>query len=146
MIGIRDMIMGQVMDKKMVAKELVKIAEDLMAAERVASTSVGGEIELLKDAKNKNGEFKAGERLKIVKYGEKYPYTIKLISQDGRTISFLVSGAWQKLRGFPKPPSTNTLEKWNEEGMSKSVDGQRVEPDGYSHDGAPSWMLVMGIL
>ena len=122
-----------------------------MMASRVATmvlagTSVGSEVKLLRDAKNKNGEFKAGESLKITGYNDKYPYIVKTETSDGRKISFLLSGAWQKLHGFPKPPSMNTLEKWSEEGVAKSVDGHRVEPDGYSPDGSPSWMLVMGLI
>ena len=121
-------------------------ASDRVAGVRFSSTSVGSEVELLRDAKNKNGEFKAGEKLKIVKYGKDYPYSVQLVAQNGRTISFLAEGAWKKLRGFPKPPSISTVERWNEEGVARSVDGQRVEPDGYSPDGAPSWCLVLGLI
>ncbi len=50
------------------------------------------------------------------------------------------------LSGFTKPPSMNTLEKWSNDGVAKSVTGARVEPDGYGPDGSPSWLLVLGFI
>ena len=40
----------------------------------------------------------------------------------------------------------NTLEKWSSDGVAKSVTGQRVEPDGWGVDGAPSWLLAIGVI
>jgi hypothetical protein len=48
--------------------------------------------------------------------------------------------------GFKKCPSMNTLEKWSNDGIAKSVTGKKCEPDGYSNDFAPSWLLVMGVI
>lgn len=125
----------------------IDIIANRVASTLVASVSVGGETTLIRDAKNKNFEFKAGERVKIVEYGKEYPYTVRVQSLDGtKRISFLVSNAWQKLHGFPKPPSMATIERWSNDGVAKSIDGHRVELDGYSPDGAPSWGLVMGIV
>ena len=45
-----------------------------------------------------------------------------------------------------KEPSVMTMEKWNDEGVAKSMLGKRVEPDGYDSEGSPSWMLVMGLI
>jgi hypothetical protein len=45
-----------------------------------------------------------------------------------------------------KNPSLNTLEKWSSEGISKSMLGNRVEPDGYDSEGSPSWLLVAGLV
>lgn len=45
-----------------------------------------------------------------------------------------------------KAPSLKTMEKWSDEGVAKSMLGQRVEPDGYDDEGSPSWMLVVGII
>ena len=47
--------------------------------------------------------------------------------------------------GF-KMPSEKTLEKWSFDGVAQSVTGKKVEPDGIGPDGAPSWLLVLGIL
>lgn len=43
-------------------------------------------------------------------------------------------------------PSMRSLEKWSSDGVAKSVGGKRVEPDGHDENGAPSWMLVIGII
>lgn len=45
-----------------------------------------------------------------------------------------------------KSPTMNTLEKWSEDGIAKSVLGARVEPDGHGPDGEPSWMLALGMI
>ena len=48
--------------------------------------------------------------------------------------------------GIIKEPGIKTLEKWSNDGVCKSLTGCRVEPDGWGPDGAPSWMLVAGVI
>ena len=50
------------------------------------------------------------------------------------------------VKGMPKPPSMRQIENWMEEGSAKAVDGKTVEPDGTSPSGAPSWLLVLGLI
>lgn len=45
-----------------------------------------------------------------------------------------------------KQPSVTSLMRWDEDGISKSVGGKKVEPDGYDCDGFPSWLLVVGFI
>ncbi len=52
----------------------------------------------------------------------------------------------RKFSTFFKPPTMKTLEKYSFDGISKSVTGKRCEPDGHSEDGAPSWLLVLGMI
>ena len=40
-----------------------------------------------------------------------------------------------------KPPSIKTMEKWMEDGVAKSITGQRVEPDH-----PDSWLRVLGYI
>jgi hypothetical protein len=48
---------------------------------------------------------------------------------------------------FTKMPTLNTLSKWEYEGgFCKTVLGEKVEPDGFGPSGAPSWMLVAGVI
>jgi len=47
---------------------------------------------------------------------------------------------------FFTAPSVNVMEKWNEDGVAKTVTGHRTEPDGYGPDGSPSWLLALGII
>ncbi len=43
-------------------------------------------------------------------------------------------------------PTVATLEKWNDEGVCKTIFGERTEPDGHGPSGAPSWLLFMGMI
>lgn len=52
----------------------------------------------------------------------------------------------RKFSTFFKPPTMKTLEKYSFDGISKSVTGKRCEPDGHSEDGAPSWLLALGMI
>ena len=45
-----------------------------------------------------------------------------------------------------KAPSMNTLEKWSNDGIAKSVAGKKVEPDGYDSEGFPSWLICLGMI
>jgi hypothetical protein len=127
------------MNRMNLAKELVKLAGSL-----VSSRS----YELLRDAHTKKGaDFKAGTILRVDHYVNEHPhYLIKLVDNSGQTLAVTAEGAYRYLRGFPKPPSPSTMEKWSDEGVARAVDGSRVEPDGVSPDGAPSWLLVMGMI
>ena len=57
-----------------------------------------------------------------------------------------ISTANKWIKAISKPPTINTLEKRQWNGISKSVTGHKVEPDGYGPDGSPSWELVVGII
>lgn len=47
--------------------------------------------------------------------------------------------------GF-RVPSTAALEKAIDEGICRSVMGERVEPDGWDQHGSPSWLLALGMI
>lgn len=47
---------------------------------------------------------------------------------------------------FGPAPKIETMEKWSNDGVAKSVTGRRVEPDGHGPDGSPSWLLVMNVI
>ncbi len=57
----------------------------------------------------------------------------------------LATGNVVRVTSVFKEPSLATLEKWSE-GLAKAVDGSPVDPDGYSPDGAPSWLIVCGLI
>jgi hypothetical protein len=58
----------------------------------------------------------------------------------------LTTNAHKYFTGFTKPPTIKTLEKRMFDGVSKSVTGKTVEPDGYGPDGSPSWELCLGLI
>lgn len=43
-------------------------------------------------------------------------------------------------------PSMASLERWMCDGICESVTGDDVEPDGCGSDGAPSWLLALGMI
>lgn len=45
-----------------------------------------------------------------------------------------------------KVPSENTLMRWSDDGIAKSVNGKKTEPDGIDADGFPSWLLALGLI
>lgn len=51
---------------------------------------------------------------------------------------------------YPKPtkkePTTDTMIKWENNGVAKATDGCKVEPDGLCSHGHPSWLLVLGLI
>lgn len=126
------------MNRIAIAKELAAIAKSLASARMYT---------LIRDVKTKAGvEFKVWENLVLDSYDQQYPYQMRLSTTDGRKLALSCSIAYKVLKGFPKPPSLATLEKWSNDGVAKAVDGSRVEPDGISGSGAPSWLLVMGLI
>lgn len=86
-----------------------------------------------------------GVTVKIYFSPKVYPSKYFLV-YDNFIGSGQVSFANKKLSGINKPPTLSTLERRNSSGISKSVTGKIVEPDGFGPDGSPSWELVMGII
>lgn len=58
----------------------------------------------------------------------------------------LVNKANKRFTGIGKVPGFLTLQKYSNNGIAKTVTGDKTEPDGYGSNGAPSWMLVIGII
>jgi hypothetical protein len=38
------------------------------------------------------------------------------------------------------------IERWSTDSVVEATDGEEVEPDGHSPDGAPSWLLALGMI
>lgn len=119
--------------------------------DRIAKNVIAYQYRLIKDVKTKRGaEFKRGDRVKLTQYNKSYPYTVKFERLDpakaGETMSLLVQIAYKYVTGMPKPPGMRQLGNWMEEGRAKAVDGKVVELDGTSPSGAPSWLLVLGLI
>lgn len=52
--------------------------------------------------------------------------------------------AWAK--NVRSIPSAATLDKWSNDGVCRTVTGDMVEPDGEGPDGAPSWLVALGLI
>lgn len=58
----------------------------------------------------------------------------------------LTNKGHERFTGIGKVPGLRTLEKYSNDGIAKTVTGEKTEPDGFGSDGSPSWMLVVGII
>ena len=85
-----------------------------------------------------------GTKLEVY-FSERRPGRI-YFEYNGRVLATITETAHKRLTGFGKPPGLKTLEKYNWDGIAKTVTGHRTEPDGYGPDGSPSWMLVLGYI
>lgn len=63
------------------------------------------------------------EGVTVEQYAEKYPSAIKC-----------------------KPPTVATMDRWVSDGVARSIDGCRVEPDGECEHGYPSWLMALGLI
>lgn len=68
-------------------------------------------------------------------------------SYGGFIRTALLVVAHKNFTKIQKPPSVRSIEKMEwERGACKTVLGNITEPDGHDQYGAPSWMLVMGVI
>lgn len=78
--------------------------------------------------------------------GAEQPQLTRITDGSGNTVAVRTANLEKYITGISKAPSIKTLEKWSDDGMSKSVLGAKVEPDGWDAAGSPSWMLAMGLI
>jgi hypothetical protein len=43
-------------------------------------------------------------------------------------------------------PSFEEIESWVYDSVCEALDGSRIEPDGWTHEGCPSWLLALGLI
>lgn len=88
----------------------------------------------------------AGERVELtfdVKARDQSlrPEYVRMRTADGRSI---ITGHF-RAAGL-RVPSMERLERWSFDSVAESVFGTDVEPDGWSYDGSPSWLLALGLI
>lgn len=57
-----------------------------------------------------------------------------------------ITNAHKWLPKFNKVPSERVLSTYVDSGIAKTVLGNKTEPDGHDSFGAPSWLLVLGLI
>jgi len=101
---------------------------------------------LKRDVANKRGDsIESGSRVSLSWPGRSGART-ELTDDAGNMVTVHTENLHNYVSGISRPPSIRVMEKWMFDGVAKSVTGKRVEPDGIGPDGAPSWMLVFGII
>lgn len=108
-----------------------------------ASKTVTTKVEL-NYSKNFGDTIPAGTEL-TVNWSARRPNALTF-QWKGTNRAIRIFSIGKKLTGFINQPSFATLEKWNNDGIVKSLTGKKVEPDGFGPDGFPSWMIVLGII
>lgn len=116
----------------------------------IKGSGVECEVKVLHEWKNKTtGELtavlNAGECVKVWFSPKMYSGSIFVQYKDFVGVSKAVN-AHQWLTKFTKMPTMRTLEKYSWDGIAKTVIGEKTEPDGFGPTGAPSWLLVVGII
>lgn len=122
------------------------LMKKIKAQDSINFRSDGYKAKMKKDTRNKRGiEFKRGEDV-VINWLEETPQMTYIIKQDGNRLRVKSEWAYHFVTGVNKTPSINQMERWDNEGYSKSMLGKKVEPDGFDPNGSPSWMLVIGII
>jgi len=87
-----------------------------------------------------------------LKTGETLPKGLPVSFVDGRPSRCLVYSPRHseplkvRVTSAFKAPSQASLERWNDEGYCKAINGSKTEPDGYGSDGSPSWLLALQMI
>lgn len=63
---------------------------------------------------------------------------------EGKRNLYMGLKPWQQ--GVEDLPTTDQLEEWVMDSVCESITGDTVEPDGYGPDGAPSWLIALGLV
>jgi hypothetical protein len=74
------------------------------------------------------------------------PDGVGVAAGTGKIATVGYCNAYMYFAGFSKPPGIGTMMRWSRLGIARTPTGKKVEPDGVGPDGAPSWMLILGIL
>jgi hypothetical protein len=77
--------------------------------------------------------------------GQENPRLVEITPIEGVPFKLKITSLNRYFKGY-KIPSMATIEKWNKNGICKTVTGKKTEPDGYGSDDSPSWLLAMGLI
>lgn len=124
-----------------------KIRHAIQTGDRMASTHTAASTVLKSDIKLKDGStLQAGTPITI-EFDKHMPSLVSLIvAGRPKPIKINPANLHKYFNGFKMAPSRATMEKWLDSGIALSVTGQKVEPDGWGSDDAPSWLLALGIV
>jgi hypothetical protein len=109
-----------------------KILKKTLTSKKGVTINAGERVEIRFDVKGNDG---------IREHNPFLASYVSLNTEDGRRIvtrNLRVAGL--------KIPSQRKLEHWSFDSVAKSVFGTDVEPDGWSYDGSPSWLLALGLI
>jgi len=125
---------------------------DLLIKEETLKEYTHGKFKtkMIRNAKNSKGfELRSGDDVELFFPEDKLWFThIYKVGSSSDAMKMIVQtkNLYLYVKGASKPPSLSSLERMVEDGVSKSVLGKRVEPDGTDEYGSPSWLLVLGMI
>jgi hypothetical protein len=94
----------------------------------------------------KSGDFIPTDAFIQIYFCEKKPDRVFFRYNTDSAKSLPLVVAYKYLKGFSKPPTMKTLEKYSNDAIAKTPTGFKTEPDGFGEDNSPSWLLVMGLI
>ncbi len=71
---------------------------------------------------------------------------ISLPDGTQKQINFAILGLAKYFADDFTEPTLEQLGEWVNDGIAETVLGNRTEPDGFDEYGAPSWLLVLGMI
>ncbi|MEI8136400.1 MAG: hypothetical protein WCH21_03640 [Bacteroidota bacterium] len=81
-----------------------------------------------------------------LKDGSTLPAGSPVVFDSESTTICYVAGKRVRITSAFVAPSIAKMEQWNSEGGCKTPAGEWTEPDGYGESGAPSWLMVLGLI
>ena len=112
-------------------EQVYKVTKRNFRTRKGVEIAEGTRVELTFDVKYKDG----------IRDGGFHPGYVRMRASDGRSIvTHDFKGAGLRVPGMKQ------LEHWSWDSIAESVFGTEVEPDGWSYDGSPSWLLALGLI
>ena len=79
-----------------------------------------------------------------------YEFTINpaigtLIHGPGRRVDGIPETVEWQGKTFDTPP-LETLNHWMWDSVCETLEGGTIEPDGWDHEGCPSWLLALNLI
>jgi len=123
---------------------LEKVVQKAGGAGKKASVSIP--VTLKREVKLKDGTVLPKGAQGSLRFNANAPRVVTVDFDTRPNTNLGVAGLYENFgRPFMKVPSMSSLSRMAD-GLSKSVTGKTVEPDGYGPDGSPSWLLVLGMI
>jgi hypothetical protein len=137
---LRNLLRGRVRGDKVATLAQKIAARHLARLEKSAKS-----FKFKRDVKLKSGTVIPKGAEAQVKYNQSVVADVTVEGVE-KPVKISVAALTRLLDGYPKMPTVARLEKMSNDGIAATPMGERVEPDGYGPSGAPSWLLVAGVI
>ena len=129
------------------ARQVLRVMQGQYASAFTSRVAAAGiPVTLKREVKLKDGTVLPKGASGSLRFNASSPRVVTVDFDTRPNTNLGVAGLYENFgRPFTKVPSMSSLSRMAD-GLSKSVTGKTVEPDGYGPDGSPSWLLVLGMI